>query len=235
MPDFIQELTKVWPSTVVFDLDGTLVDSAEDIAESLNQLLAIERLPPFSLGEAVDFIGDGISVLIARAFSARGRNPDADEFTRLLSTFRTIYGGRLTQRTRTYSGVVELVAALSAKGVTLAVCTNKEESLAQGIIDGLGLSDCFAVVVGGMPERPRKPSPLPLLEALVRLGAKPRDAIMVGDSAVDMNCARNAGVAFVGVTFGYSRPPITRLGAQVTIDSYSEFPAACELLRSTLR
>ncbi len=221
-----------WPSTVVFDLDGTLVDSAGDIAASLNQLLAIKGLSPFPVGKVIDFIGNGISALIERAFWARGCRPDADELSALVSTLRTIYGGRLTKLTRTYAGVIELVSDLSSRGIVLGVCTNKEENLAQGIIDGLGLRDRFGVVVGGMPARPRKPSPLPLLETISSLGASPQDAIMVGDGAADVYCARNAGVAFVGVTFGYSRTPITRLGARITIDSYSEFGAACESLRS---
>lgn len=232
MPGSMEGWKRGWPSTVIFDLDGTLVDSAGDIAESLNQLLATRCLSPFSLEEVIDFIGDGISALIKRALSARGCHPNADELSTLLSMFRTIYGGRLTKLTKTYTGVVELVSGLSSNGIALGVCTNKEENLAQGIIDGLSLRDRFAVVVGGMPARPRKPSPLPLLETLSRLGANPQDAIMVGDSSADVHCARNAGVAFVGVTFGYSRTPITSLGARIAIDSYSDFGAACDALRN---
>jgi phosphoglycolate phosphatase len=216
----------------VFDLDGTLVDSVGDIAAALNELLSTRGLPPFSNGQVVDFIGDGIKVSLTKAFSARGCSPGPDELSELVATFHSIYGNGLVNLTTPYAGVVDLLSSLNSKGVALGVCTNKEEDFAHAIIDRLGLSDRFSVVVGAAPGRPPKPSPLPLLEAIARLGANPQDAIMVGDSAVDVNCAKNASVAFMGVTFGYSRTPLTSLGADLAIDSYADFDAACDRLRN---
>lgn len=220
-----------WPSTVVFDLDGTLVDSSHDLADALNQLMATRGLAPFSVPEVVDFIGNGIPALITRGLSARGHPPDPDEMNALLTTFRSFYVDCLTKSTKPYAGVLELASNLTSRGIALGVCTNKEEALACGIVDNLGLRDHFTVVVGSKPDRPRKPSPVPLLETIAMLGGTPENSIMVGDSAVDVNCARNAGVAFVGVTFGYSRTPLASLGADIAIDHFSEFGAACEFLR----
>jgi phosphoglycolate phosphatase len=222
---------KGWPSTIVFDLDGTLVDSVGDIAAALNELLSTRGLPPFSTGEVVDFIGDGIAVPLTKAFTARGRPPGTDELSALVATFHSIYGNGLVNLTTPYAGVVDLLSSLNAKGIALGVCTNKEEDFARTIIDRLGLSGCFAVVVGAAHSRPPKPSPLPLLETITRLKGNPQDAIMVGDSVVDVNCARAAGVAFVGVAFGYSRVPLTSFGAGTTINSYADFAAACDSLR----
>jgi phosphoglycolate phosphatase len=226
---------KNWPSTIVFDLDGTLVDSAGDIAAALNGLLSTRGLLPFSTAEVIDFIGDGITVSLTKAFTARGCPPGTDELPALVATFHSIYGNGLANLTTPYAGVVDLLSSLNSKGIALGVCTNKEEDLARAIITRLGLSDCFAVVVGATDSRPPKPSPLPLLEAIERLGGNPQDAIMVGDSVVDVNCAKNAGVAFVGVTFGYSRIPLTSLGAQIAIDRYSDLAAACDSLRDGCR
>jgi len=219
--------TENWPSAIVFDLDGTLVDSSGDIAAALNELLSINRLPPFSVEEVIDFIGDGVSALVKRAFVARGWSPNADELSAHLVMFRAIYGERLTRLTRAYDGCLDLLSSLKGRGIDLGICTNKEENLARGVIDGLGLRECFRAVVGGTPGRPAKPSPAPLLETIARLGVCPEEAIMVGDSAADLFCARNSDVAFIGVTFGYSRPPMSELGAEITIGNYSEFEAAC--------
>lgn len=223
---------KDWPSTIVFDLDGTLVDSAGDIVAALNELLLTKELSPFSIREVVDLIGDGIAALLIKAFSARGRPPDGEALELLVASFRSIYGKNLVSSTTPYAGVVDLLRSLSDKGIALGVCTNKEENFACNIVDRLGLGGRFAVVVGGTPGRPPKPSPLPLLETIARLGGNARDAIMVGDSVVDIGCAKNAGVAFLGVTFGYSRTPLTSLGAGIAIDSYVDFPAACDRLRN---
>lgn len=220
-----------WPSAVVFDLDGTLVDSAGDLAAALNDLLAAEQLAPFSLEEVTGFIGDGITALVQRAFMARGLLVEAGELSAYVVRFKQIYGLRATDLTRPYSGVPELIANLRKRGIAVGICTNKEEGLAQKIVDALGLGSQLNVVVGALPNRPAKPSPVSLLEAVASLGASRAEAIMVGDSAIDMHCARNAGIPFIGVTFGYSRPPMAELSADVTIESYRDFEAACEFLR----
>ncbi|BEV45201.1 HAD-IA family hydrolase [Afipia carboxidovorans] len=224
-----------WPSAIVFDLDGTLVDSAGDIASALNELLESEQLAPFSLEEVTRFIGDGITTLVQRAFIARGVVVGADELSAHVTQFKKIYGSRATDLTRPYTGVPELISKLRRRGIAVGICTNKEEGLAQKIVHALGLSSQLDVVVGSRPNRPAKPSPVSLLETVASLGVSHAEAIMVGDSAIDMRCAQYAGISFIGVTFGYSSPPMSELSADVAIESYQDFDAACDFLRDRRR
>lgn len=226
--------TARWPAAIVFDLDGTLVDSAADIAAALNSLLAAERLPACSVEETIGLVGGGISSLVERAFKARGSLSGRD-LSRLVARYSELYRGSLTAHTREYTGVSRLLRRLRASGIQLALCTNKDQSLAETIASDLSLGEFFDVVVGGNPGRPQKPSPLPLLHAISLLGVRPNQTIMVGDSIADIRCADAAGVAFLGVSFGYSRPPLRDLGAKVVIDCFSEFDAACQALRGDIR
>ncbi|WEF51060.1 HAD-IA family hydrolase [[Pseudomonas] carboxydohydrogena] len=215
----------------MFDLDGTLVDSAGDIASAINELLASEGHAPFSLEDVIRFIGDGITALVQRAFMARDVVLGADELPVRVAQFKKLYESRATDLTRPYSGVPELISNLRKRGIAVGICTNKEEGLAQKIVDALGLSSQLDVVVGARPNRPAKPSPVSLLETVASLGASREEAIMVGDSAIDMRCAQYAGIPFIGVTFGYSNPPMSELSADVAIESYQDFDAACDFLR----
>lgn len=216
-----------WPAAVVFDLDGTLVDSVGDITSSVNDLLAARRLPPFSEHLFRKFIGDGIDALVERAFSARGIVFSSEELLAAVEAYESIYGARLTDSTRAYAGV-----ELRAHGVGIGICTNKLEDKAVGVIEGLGLCKYIDAIVGARRGRPAKPSPIPLFDTLEYLGVDAADTVMVGDSVVDVQCARAAGVAIIGVSFGYSQTPMRKLGPDVTIDSYDEFRAACASLRA---
>lgn len=230
MPDGAKRVP-TWPSAVVFDLDGTLVDSAADLIAALNDVLATHRLSPFCVAEATGFIGNGITALVQRGFMARGMWLEADGLSEYVARFRTIYERRSTELTRTFAGVPELISSLRTRGIATGICTNKEEGLARGIVDKLGLQCHFDAVIGGLPGRPAKPSPIPLLETIANLGVSPAEAIMVGDSATDILCARNARIPFIGVTFGYCCPPMSELCADITIAGYQEFEAACGFLR----
>lgn len=220
-----------WPSAVVFDLDGTLVDSSSDLTSSLADLLAERQLAPFSRLETIGFVGGGIALLVERALRARGVDFTADELAAAVDRYKTIYRGRLTEATRLYDGARELLDALKAQGRSTAVCTNKTEALARGIVDGLGFDDRIDVLIGGRPDRALKPSAAPLLDALAQLGVGAEDAVMVGDSNADVQCAKAAGVAVICVGFGYAHGPVRDLGADAVIDSYAEFDAACQRLR----
>jgi phosphoglycolate phosphatase len=218
-------------SAVVFDLDGTLVDSATDIAAALNELLEIRQLAPFSIEDVVGFVGGGATTLVQRAFHKRGEWPSADELSTYVGVFRVLYRERLTSSTRPYPGAVEALSRLRQQGISSAICTNKEETLARSMIKALGLECFFSTIVGGSPERLPKPSPAPLKEAIARLGAPHRDSVvMVGDSEADIRSARAAGVKVICVSFGYSRVPVLNLGADVVIDSYAELETACQFL-----
>lgn len=221
-----------WPAAVVFDLDGTLVDSVGDITSSVNDLLAAKRLPPFSENLVREFIGDGIDALVERAFYARGVVFSSKELQAAVECYELIYGARLTDSTRAYAGVVAVISELRTHGVGIGICTNKVEDKAVGVIEGLGLRKYIDAIVGARRGRPPKPSPIPLLDTLEYLGVNAADAIMIGDSVVDIRCARAAGVAVIGVSFGYSQTPMRELGPDVTIDAYDEFRAACASLRA---
>ena len=223
-----------WPAAIVFDLDGTLVDSAPDIALALNRLLAAERLPACSVEETVGFVGGGIASLVEQAFKARGSLSGRD-LSRLVARYSELYGGALTAQTREYAGVSHLLRRLRSSGIQLGLCTNKEQSLAERIVSDLALDGFFNVIVGGVADRIQKPSPIPLLHTISLLGVTPDQAVMVGDSIADIRCAEAAGVAFLGVSFGYSRPPLRDLGAKVVIDCFSEFDAACQASRGNFR
>ena len=219
-----------WPAAVVFDLDGTVVDSVGDITSSINDLLVATGLLPFSEGPIRKFIGDGLDALVERAFYARGIVFSAEELRATVETYEAIYGARLTETTRAYAGVISVFSGLKACGAAIGICTNKVEDKAVGVVEGLGLDRYVDVIVGARSGRPAKPSPIPLFDTLEYLGVAAEDAIMVGDSIVDVQCARAATVAVIGVSFGYSKTPMRELCPDVTIDDYAEFGAACASL-----
>lgn len=220
-----------WPKAVVFDLDGTLVDSVGDITSSINELLLAKRLMPFSEEVVLTFIGDGMDALVERAFQERGISFNSVELRSAVEAYETIYGARLTETTKVYAGVIPLIDELKTRGIRIAVCTNKVEDQAVRIVEGLGLETRFNAIVGERSGRPHKPSPIPLLHTLESLGVEAVDTVMVGDSIADVKCAQAAGVAIIGVSFGYSKTPMRDLGADATIDVYDEFEAACLLLQ----
>jgi phosphoglycolate phosphatase len=220
-----------WPAAVVFDLDGTLVDSVGDITSAINDLLGGTALPPFSENSIRKFIGDGIDALVERVFEARGIVLSPLERRKTVESYELIYGARLAETTRAYRGVIDVISELRANGVGIGICTNKVEDKALGVVEGLGLREYFDVIVGGRRGQPSKPSPVPLLNTLQYLGVAAADAVMVGDSVADVRCARAAGTAIIGVSFGYSTIPMRELDPDFTIDDYSEFKLACASLR----
>jgi len=198
----------------VFDLDGTLVDSVDDLHASVNHALAAVGLPPRSVAEVRTFVGEGARVLLAKAVSPR------DELLEpALAAWRPHYEAHCLDRTVPYPGIGPLLAGA---GRTLAVLTNKPGGMARKILDGLGLLQRFAVVLGG-DEAPRKPDPTGLLEIMARVGATPAETVFVGDSRHDVETARRAGVAAVAVTWGLaSREELVRAGATAFAQSAAE-------------
>jgi len=194
----------------VLDLDGTLIDSVDDLAASVNHALGLVGLPLRSHEEIRGFVGEGARLLLERAVA-----PHADRLEPALAHWRAHYEEHLLDRTRPYPGIV---AALAGAGRALAVHTNKPGPMARKILAGLGLLERFAVVVGG-DEAPRKPDPAGVRLILARVGARPEDAVFVGDSAVDALAARAAGVPFVAVTWGLSsRASLAQAGAIALVD-----------------
>jgi phosphoglycolate phosphatase len=199
---------------VVFDLDGTLVDSAGDLAAAVNEML--QRLapsaPPLSEAEVRGFVGEGARVLVARSLARAGR---ADDLDRALPLFLECYRGRMLDTTRLYPGVAETLDALA--GHTLAVLTNKPGDLSRQILDGLGLHGRFACVYGA-GDVPRKPDPGGLVRIMSETGVAATGTVMVGDSGLDVLTGRAAGVLTVGLSHGLAPDSLRTTPPDVLLD-----------------
>jgi phosphoglycolate phosphatase len=206
---------------IVFDLDGTLVDSREDIADSANATLVSYGAQPLSEDAIGRMVGDGAPTLIARAFVAAGLARPVDALDRFL----TIYDGRLLNHTRAYDGIPELLAELAARSA-LAVLTNKPLGAARRILDGLDLSRHFESdrIVGGDGPFPRKPDPRGLAHLMASAGAAADATVLVGDSVVDWRtaCAAATRVCLARYGFGWEGFPIEQLPADVWVVDRAE-------------
>ena len=218
------------PQTIeglVFDLDGTLIDSAPDLHVAANLLLAEAGRAPLSLPAVIGMIGDGMPALIERAFAATGSPPAGADMRHLARRFLEIYQDPSRDHlTRVYPGVPETLDRLRRGGLRLAVCTNKMEAAAVAVLRDLGLADRFDAVVGSDRVPARKPDPAHVLAALERIAVPPSRAAMVGDGPNDVAAARGAGLPVVILSYGYSRVPAERLGADRVIARFSDLPAA---------
>jgi phosphoglycolate phosphatase len=197
----------------VFDLDGTLVDSAPDLHAALDRLMAVKRLPGFARAEVVGMIGDGVRVLLERAYAARSIALDEAD----LQHFMTDYEANAAVLTRAFDGIPELLGGLRDAGWRLAVCTNKPEGAARVLLSGLGLDGHFSALGGGDSFPMRKPDPGHLRATLAAAGAAPEDAVMIGDHRNDIDAARGAGVRAIFAGWGYG-PHSMAGGAPIAAD-----------------
>lgn len=204
---------------IVFDLDGTLVDSAGDIVAALDALLVERGRPAVGPAAGRTMIGDGARVLIERGFAATG-GPVADIDLALKRWFE-IYSADIARLSRPYPGVRETLAEFRRRGLPLAVCTNKADAPSRLLLAKLDLAASFAVVVGGDVAH-RKPDPRHILDTLAALGVAPASALMVGDSPNDAKAAQAAGVPVVIVDYGYSHRPVEELGADAVISDFRQ-------------
>jgi phosphoglycolate phosphatase len=216
---------------VLLDLDGTLVDSALDLAEALNGLLAEQGLPALTIDAVKGMIGDGGSKLIERGLAATGGDPG--RAPALLPRFLGLYEPRAARHTGLYPGAAEALAQLAENGLSLGLVTNKPHAATLAILDALGLARFFGAVVGGDTLPERKPHPAPLLHAAARLGVVPDETVMVGDNHHDVDAARAAGMAAVAVTWGYAHRPPEELGADYTIAAFRDLPRVIAGLAKT--
>lgn len=213
---------------VVFDLDGTLIDSWRDLASSANALLREHGVPPLPERDVAALVGDGAAVFVERAFRAAGKRaapPDA------LARFLVLYDAHLLDTTRPYPGVPELLATLAPRA-RLAVLTNKPGPATRRILDGTGLARWIDAVVAGDGPFPRKPDPTGLRHLVAELGASPGRTLLVGDSAVDLETARRAGtcVCLARYGFGFRTDEIALRGDEVVVDSPAEIAAVVDVL-----
>jgi phosphoglycolate phosphatase len=207
---------------VIFDLDGTLVDTAPDLIDSLNHTITAVGLEPVSFDDVTYLVGQGVRVMIRRAFELRNAPLDETLFETLIDRFMTHYAAQMPGKSRPYPGVPECLDRLSQAGFRLAVCTNKPEDLALLLIGKLGLTDRFSAITGGDTFPVRKPDARHILGTIERAGADRSRSVMVGDSVNDILAAHNAGLASVAVSFGYSDVPVQSLKASHVVAHYDE-------------
>lgn len=209
---------------VVFDLDGTLIDSAPDLLAAANKLLAEEGRPAIGVDEIKLMIGDGVPKLVERAFTATGGLPQG-ALPGLALRFLGFYEGHGADATRPYPGVQVALAGLKDDGMKLAVCTNKPQAATEEILVALDLAAYFDAVVGGdaLPGI-KKPDPRHLLATVEALGVPASETLYVGDSKVDVEAARAAHLPVVAVAHGYAKMPPEELGADLVLDDFARLP-----------
>lgn len=217
--------------TIVFDLDGTLIDSARDVGEAVNRVLAEHGLDPLDDATMRSLMGEGGRVRTRKAFALRGVTLDETTLSARVRDFVRHYAERPVVHTRVYDGVTETLAALAASGVRLAVCTNKYEASARDVLERLGLLAMISDVAGADTFDVRKPDPGHILKLLARMGADRVQAAMVGDSVHDVHAGQRAGLPTVAVSWGYTETPAHRLGADAVVERFADIPAALARLR----
>ena len=218
------------PLTIVFDLDGTLVDTAPDLADTLNVVLKREGLAPVPYAKARTMIGGGARRMIEAALAFEKRRPPAAEIDRMFNDFITHYAAHIADRSRPFPGVDAALDRLAAEDCIFAVCTNKLEGLSRLLLDTLGISTRFAAICGQDTFGLHKPDPEILRRTIVQAGGSVARAIMVGDSAADIETARAAGVPIIAVEFGYTDTPVTLLGPDEVISHFADLPQAVSVL-----
>jgi phosphoglycolate phosphatase len=212
--------------TIVFDLDGTLIDTAPDLIDTLNVVLAQEGVPDVPFATARRLIGGGARGMIERALASEGRSCATAEVDRLFSAFIAHYAAHIADRSRPFPQLAATLERLAIAGHRLAVCTNKLEWLSIRLLHTLQLAQHFAAICGRDTFGVHKPDPEILRRTVLRAGGEPSRAIMVGDSRTDVHTARAANVPVIAVDFGYSDVPIATLQPDRIISSFADLPAA---------
>lgn len=216
--------------SLIFDLDGTLIDSAPDLAAALNALLAELDCPPLSFDQVRRLIGDGAPTLVARALRTAGASFEPEAYESLLERYRALYLAHATAETRVYPHVPETLRRLREDGYRTVVCTNKFQRPSLMILETLGLARYFDAVAGGDVVPARKPDPTHLLAGLKLIGGEPEHAVMIGDGINDVAAAKAAGIPVLVLPSGYGEIGAAELGGDRLLREFAEIPAALETL-----
>jgi phosphoglycolate phosphatase len=212
--------------TIVFDLDGTLIDTAPDLVDTLNVVFAREGLPPVAYETARNLIGGGARAMIARGIEADGVAVTPARLEQLFADFIAHYSEHIADRSRPFPGLTDALDALAADGCRFAVCTNKLERLSVRLLEQLNLAGRFAAICGQDTFGIQKPDPDVLRRTVQAAGGSLAQAIMIGDSDTDIRTARAAGVPVIAVDFGYSERPVSDLGPDRIISHFAQLRAA---------
>jgi phosphoglycolate phosphatase len=218
------------PSAIIFDLDGTLVDSALDLSATLNHLLKIHDRPEVPLSKVRQMVGQGAKALIIKGFSETGHTPDDKKLSILFNEFIEYYKENISAKTIVFPSVIKTLEELKDLNIKMAVCTNKPLELSNKLLQNLGLADYFSAVTGGDSFKYLKPDPRHILSTLDILDADPQYAIMIGDSSNDIIAAKAANIASIAVTFGYTDRHVSEFHPNQIIDHYEEFITAMQLI-----
>ena len=208
--------------TIVFDLDGTLVDTAPDLMAATNAVLTGHGRRPVSLAEIRDMVGQGARKLIERGFAATGEAIEEALLEPLYGDFIDYYMANIAVNSQLFPGVIALLDKCKSNGLGMAVCTNKLEAMSVKLIEELGLTHYFGAIIGPDTIGIAKPDPAPYHEAVRRCGGQSQASLMIGDSATDIATARAAGVPSIGVSFGYTDRHVSHFEPDHVVDHFDE-------------
>jgi phosphoglycolate phosphatase len=207
---------------VIFDLDGTLVDTAPDLMTSTNHVLSLMNRRPITMKEVRSFVGHGAKTLIERGVAATGEAIDEKTLNYYHAEFLRYYEKNIAVNSEIFPGVATLLQRCEAEGFQMGVCTNKVEGLSVRLLEALGLAKYFGAVVGPDTINIAKPDPAPYFETVKRLGVAPENSILVGDSETDILTARAAEVPVIAVTFGYTQKPVAIYNPDYLVSHFDE-------------
>ena len=225
-------MTQLAELTVVFDLDGTLVDTAPDLIDTLNRLFAREGIAEIPFAQARPLIGGGVKRLIERGLAVNGDRGTVSEISRIYEDYLGHYAAHIADRSRPFPGLEQALDDLAGQGCRLAVCTNKLEWLSLRLLDALGLRARFAAICGQDTFGVQKPDPTILFRTISAANGDASAAVMVGDSETDIATARAAGIPVIAVDFGYCETPIERLEPDRIISHFDALATAIRELAS---
>ena len=219
---------------IVFDLDGTLIDTAPDLVESLNIVFGREGLPPLSYESARNLIGGGVKAMLARALETKRQIFSPLKLEQMVADFISHYSQHVADQSRPFPGLTDALDELAARNFRFAVCTNKLEHLSVLLLDQLELTDRFVAICGRDTFGVQKPDPEILRRTVAAAGGTMDKAIMVGDSITDIHTARAARIPVIAVEFGYSERPVTEFAPDRTISHFAQLPASIAAVLSAI-
>lgn len=218
------------PRLVIFDLDGTLAETAGDLMGALNAVLAGDGIPPLPIDQARSLLGAGGRALIERGFAVSGRSVDVERREHLFRDFLTHYEAHIADHSVLFPGVTEALDDLEAAGCSFAICTNKMERASRKLLVALQADQRFKAICGQDTFEFHKPDARTLPAVVAAAGGSPDRTVMIGDSVTDIAAARNAGIPVIAVDFGYTDKPVTELGPDIVISHFRELPEAVRRL-----